>query len=281
MRMRRSNSITGQMMEEAMSKAMFSETSQSETVKALEDRREDHLTSSFKAHGSFKSKSRSPVRPTKSMMQVLETRAKEDAIILSHATAAKAVSLQSPASSRKKGKGDDPNRALGLNAGLAFESLSEVFKEHGSLDDLYRPENNATGHVAPRDCDVVQDVMCRHEKKRVEDLLRLHGAWERPDPTVPRSPRLGSPNTSPTRSKIRLPRTGSPARAETSPSARSLDYGVGGFDADQLTVRSAPTARSPSSPAARGSSPKKRRGRSKTRKGKMGSKAKERPIPVS
>uniref|UniRef100_A0A7S2NKX9 Uncharacterized protein n=1 Tax=Haptolina brevifila TaxID=156173 RepID=A0A7S2NKX9_9EUKA len=163
----------------------------------VEERMEALRREGQKLHSSFKSVRRSSVAPTASMMQVLEARAKEDALLHAQATASQArvhasgrMLDSSPA--EKRSHQGERNIAYGLDATLGFEASLEVFKAHGKTDDLIRPENNQQGSILPASRELLGHVMQKAEAERVELLLSRHATKRPIKLTVPRTPRLGN-----------------------------------------------------------------------------------------
>ena len=142
------------------------------------------------------------VVPSAAMMQVLKTRAKEQAELHAEATKKQAEYIASASCSDNTGpvagpasKSIDRRRrrlSCGVDAGLSFEALTQVWAEQGRADDLFRPENNEVGYVEPTSYEVVTGVLAKEENKRVQDLLRRHASGPKPKLTVPRTPRITS-----------------------------------------------------------------------------------------
>lgn len=166
-------------------------------IDSVIDGRMDRLVKEgTRVHKSFKGNRTRSIQPTASMMQALAARAKADAQIHAEATAVQAQILAAgrvadamPA--EKRGQKRMMRMSLGLDASLGLEALTEVFGTEGTADDLFRPENNAAGHIVPGERELVAKVMTRVETERVEKLLRRHSGTPKPKPTVPKSPKLG------------------------------------------------------------------------------------------
>lgn len=183
-------------------------------------------------HSMFKSVSKSSVKPSAAMLQVLESRARDNAAAHAAATAAQAKAIAeaelkgaSP-TQPQAGKAADARKlrmSFGLDAALAFESLTQVWATSGTTDDFFRPENNAAGIILPGDRECVADVLLKAEKQRVEALLKNYAGGERPEPTVPLSFRLGPESKRQSRSTLtaRERRALTHEPRDTSPSQRS------------------------------------------------------------
>lgn len=138
--------------------------------------------------------------PSAAMMQVLKTRAKEQAVVHAEATKKQAEYLVSASFGHNTGPVAGPaSRSIdrrrrrlscGVDAGLSFEALTQVWAERGRVDDLFRPENNEVGYVEPASYELVTGVLAKQENKRVQDLLRKHASGPKPKATVPRTPRI-------------------------------------------------------------------------------------------
>jgi len=138
----------------------------------------------------------SAIKPTKAFLQVLETRAKEDAAAHAEATENQVMILaqgrvSSSVAAERRGDRRSRRMSVGLDAMIAAEATVELFKAKGTFDDAFRPENNAAGHIAPSEREMVASVLARAEKERVEKVLREHTSPPELEPTQPRSPRPG------------------------------------------------------------------------------------------
>lgn len=172
-------------------------------------RRERQDLVPFQKALNFRS-SRLAEKPSKTMLQVLQTRAKQNAY--SHAQATHNQKhviaegrIADPGPAAKIAHHRNRRASLGLDNALQFEGFANAWMQTGTSEDLCRPENNATGIVMPGDRDMIIEILARSEGNRVEELLRRHVSPPRSSsqPTSPMSPRpgLSSPHrhTSPKR----------------------------------------------------------------------------------
>ena len=99
----------------------------------LDQRVQKNLEERENNHGSFKSKKRTSIQGTKAQLQALQSRAKKDALAHAQATAVQAQILAeermndraTPAAHKSMSR--EKRLSLGLDAGLAFETLTAVW----------------------------------------------------------------------------------------------------------------------------------------------------------
>ena len=181
------------------------ETSRSDTaalpdISELDARMQKHLKrgkASMAVVPARMRERRNSVKPSASMVQVLERLAKEQAEVHVEATIRQAETLANPRGgsavpAAKRSECGASKLSNGLDAVLSFEALTQVWAEHGTAADLHRPENNAMGLIHPGERDIVTSVMEKAEAERVKRVLRKHAGGVKPKPTVPRAPRIKS-----------------------------------------------------------------------------------------
>ena len=131
-------------------------------------------------HMSFRSKRRSSIAASPSMVQALRTRTNEEEKLLSEATQKQAIVLAQGRVSSLPAERHQDRRRRRLSAGEeafgASAALLDIWAESGTHDDRFRPENNAAGFVAPTAVEVVGDLLAHAEKERVECLLDRYRA---------------------------------------------------------------------------------------------------------
>lgn len=267
----------------ALAKSSFDPAAHEAAQADVEHRMERLVVEGDVALASFKSKRRTSVSPPGSMVQALQTRAKEDAkahVVATQVQEAIGQQLKERGAYEKSSSRRARRLSHGLDATIGFQALTEVWVQNGTTDDLYRPENNAAGVVYASDAQVVGEVMAKTEKMRVEMLLRERAAASPPRTrlTQPVAPRLGP---DPDKADLQYTMSKSDRRLlkkdvrDTVPSSRGLDYGPRNWDTPTSTSRLSTSSRVSPSPSSR-SSPSHRPAstgrRSKGRKSKRNDK---------
>ena len=151
-------------------------------------------------HENFRSTRLDSIPATRVNVQALLAVQKQQQVTFSEATANQASLLlegrlqtpweEVPASHKSS------YRSRRLSGGFevleSMASLTNIWAQWGTQDDKFRPENNAAGFIVPTAHELVNDVLMKAEKERVEELLRkVNAAQRRYSPTHPITPRLG------------------------------------------------------------------------------------------
>lgn len=144
----------------------------------VEERMKKALDQRQRDHGHFRSRRRTSITPTKTMIDALQTRAKNEAHLHADATAVQARFLAEDridvGNTQAATKSMRRNRRLscGMEAGLAFEALTKVFASQGTTDDMVRPENNAQGVVFVNDREMISRVLCNSVRGSMRVTMR-------------------------------------------------------------------------------------------------------------
>lgn len=152
-------------------------------------------------HESFKKSRRKSIAPNAAMLQALEKRQKEADLLQKQATERQAKSIAEGRVSTSPCERETQRRqrrlSFGDDAVEGSKSLTEIWAKSGTADDLFRPENNQAGFVAPTAKECVAEVMARHDKAAADAQLKHYLSPRGPDggraftPTRPCAPRLG------------------------------------------------------------------------------------------
>ena len=151
-------------------------------------------------HENFRSTRPDSVPATRANVQALLSVQKQQQVTFREATANQASlllegRLQTPwedVPANHKSSYRSRRLSGGLEVLESMASFTNIWAQWGTQDDKFRPENNAAGFVIPTAHELVNDVLVKAEKERVEELLRkINAAQRRYSPTHPITPRLG------------------------------------------------------------------------------------------
>ncbi len=147
-------------------------------------------------HASFKSRRRTSIAVTPAMLQAIEKRTRETEALLAQATAVQAKAIAegrvSKGVAEKKSQTRSRRSSCGEDALEAAMSLTQIWAKSGTADDLFRPENNQAGFIAPTAKEMVVELLGRRDAAEAEEKLkRLFEPRREFTPTRPITPRLG------------------------------------------------------------------------------------------